>query len=90
MNPDEYTDDRDLEQFWSEVTPRREPMNRRWFLPAVAAISALSIPWYLPAGSIGRMVGGLPVWIWTALAATASIAALTAWMALREWDDDQD
>jgi hypothetical protein len=90
MRSDEYSGDRDLGRFWREVEPRREPVRRRFFLPSVLVLVILSIPWYWPAGTTGRMFGGLPVWMWIALVCTAAVAVLTSWVALREWDDDED
>jgi hypothetical protein len=84
----EYDDERDLEAFWAEVRPRREPMQQRWFLPLIVVLLALSIPWYRKSGEIGAIVLGLPVWVWVALACSALVAATTALMAFRFWDDD--
>ena len=84
----EYAGERDMERFWREIEPRDEPLKRRWFLPAVVVLMIASVPWYLPTGSVGRIYGGLPVWIWTALACSFLIAALTCFVALRAWRDD--
>lgn len=83
----EYAGQRDMEQFWAEVAPRREPLQKKWFLPLVVLLLAISVPWYLPQGFVGRLYGGLPVWIWIALVCSAAIASLTAFVALRHWDD---
>lgn len=84
----EYADERDLDLFWSEIRPRREPVTRRWFVPGVLLLVTLSIPWYLPAEIVGDVVGGLPLWTWIALACSVAVAALTAWVGLAHWDDD--
>ena len=85
----EYRGERDIERFWREVAPRREPVQRRWFLPTVLGLLVLSVPWYLPTGYMGRLFGGLPGWVWMALLCSAGISALTAFMALRHWHDDE-
>jgi hypothetical protein len=84
----EYSDERDLDAFWAEIRPRREPMHQKWFLPLVFALLALSIPWYRKSGEIGSILLGLPVWVWITLACSALVSALTAAMSLFFWDDD--
>jgi len=86
----EYGGERDEERFWREVQPRDEPLNRRWFLPAVVLLMVLSMPWYLRAGDIGPIVGGLPAWVWIPRVCSAAISAVTCYAALRAWDDDED
>ena len=85
----EYHNQRDMEEFWAEIRPRREPMQKRWFLPAILVLVVLSVPWYREAGETGKIIGGLPLWIWTTIGCSFVIACLTAWMALRFWDDDE-
>ncbi len=84
----EYGGDRDEDRFWREIRPQREPVGRRWFLPAVFLLLALSIPWYSVGAWYERSFGGLPLWLWTALACSAGVALLTAWAVLMLWDDD--
>ena len=84
----EYDGDRDEEHFWREIRPQREPIGRRWFLPAVLLLLALSIPWYSVGSWYERSLAGLPLWLWTALACSAGVALLTACAVLMLWDDD--
>lgn len=84
----EYDDERDMEAFWATVKPRREPMQQLWFLPIILVLLAISIPWYRTEGEIGRIVYGLPVWIWVAIICSAGVAGVTAVMAMFFWDDD--
>ena len=79
-----------MEEFWDELRPRREPMQKRFFLPVVLALLVVSVPWYRTTGDMGRLVGGLPIWIWVALGCSAAISAVTAVVALWYWDDDLD
>lgn len=88
--PTEYDSERDMQAFWAEIRPRREPMQRRWFLPAIFVLLAISIPWYRRAGEIGAMAWGLPVWVWVALGASGLISVVTAVMSLFFWDDEDD
>ena len=84
----EYAGERDMSRFWREIKPRREPLDSRWFLPSVLLLMVISVPWYLPSGFVGRLYGGLPVWIWIALACSVLLAAITSFVALRSWRDD--
>ncbi len=84
----EYQDDRDDDLLWATIRPDSEPTRRRAFLPAVLALVVLSIPWYLPAQVASRTYGGLPLWVWITLGASATLAALTSWASLRWWSDD--
>ena len=84
----EYAGERDLDELWKELRPKREPMQKRFFLPAIVGLLILSIPWYHTPGTTGTLIGGLPTWVWVSLGCSAAIAAVTAVMALRYWDDD--
>ena len=86
----EYTGERDMSRFWREIKPRREPLDKRWFLPSVLVLMVISVPWYLPSGFVGRLYGGLPVWIWIALVCSVLLAAITSFVALRSWRDDEE
>ena len=86
----EYSGDRNMEEFWKELRPRREPTQKRFFLPIVLALLVVSIPWYRSTGVMGSLVGGLPIWIWVALGCSAAISVVTAVVALFYWDDDVD
>lgn len=86
----EYNSERDMEVFWSEIRPKREPMQQVWFLPVILLLIAISIPWYRKSGEIGAVVWGLPLWIWVTLICSAALAGVTAVMSLFFWDDDED
>ncbi len=85
----EYNNERDMDRFWAEIRPEREPMQQWWFIPLLLVLAVASVPWYLPGGVTGRIVGGLPIWVWTAIACSAGISTLTAVLALRFWRDDE-
>lgn len=84
----EYRGDRDEDRFWSEVRPEKEPVAKRWFLPASLLLIALSVPWYFVESWTDRSLIGLPLWIWAALASSAGLSLLNAVAALLLWDDD--
>ena len=88
--PPEYSGERDMERFWEAVKPRKEPLQKRWFLPLVVLLVLASVPWYLPTGFVGEFYGGLPVWIWITLGCSVLIAGVTCYVALRSWSDDVD
>lgn len=85
----EYQGERDMDAFWAEIKPEREPMQQRWFLPAILGILAISVPWYWKAGATGPIILGLPLWIWVALACSLAVSTITALMALRYWRDEE-
>ena len=86
----EYSGDRDMDLFWREVEPRKEPLQKRWYLPSIILLAIVSVPWYLPTGFVGRLYGGLPGWIWTTLFCSLCLAGVTSYVALRAWHDDED
>lgn len=88
--PDEYEDSLDSESLWAEIRPRREPMQKAWFLPLILILLALSVPWYRKTGEIGTIVAGLPLWIWVSLLCSALVSLVTAVMAIFYWDDDEE
>ncbi len=79
-----------MEVFWEAIRPVDEPLRHRWFLPAVAAILAVSVPWYLPDAVGNRLIGGLPLWTWVTVICGAALAGLTAYASLRLWRDGGD
>lgn len=52
---------------------------RRLLLAVIAALYALSIPWYRESGAEPTLVLGLPDWVATALGCYAAVAVLNAW-----------
>ncbi len=89
MKLPDYQDEQDTDRFWAEIKPRREPLRVRWFLPLVILILCLSVPWYQSGGQTGQLYWDIPTWIWVTLLCSFMLSCLTAWMALRFWDDDE-
>ncbi len=83
----EYHGQRDMDLFWKEVRPRREPIQQRWYIPLVLLFVVASVPWYWPQGVTGTIIAGLPLWIWVTILCSAAISVVTATVALRHWDD---
>ncbi len=69
------------------ATPFREPVSKRWFVPAVLALIAVATPWYLPLDVATRFWHGLPVWVWVALSCALGLSVLTCYGALALWRD---
>src|SRR5690606_3123516 len=88
--PHEYADERDMERFWRAARLTREPFRVRFYVPAILALIVASVPWYRPSGEVGRIVLGLPDWVWTSLGCGFFVAALTAWGVLRAWQDPDE
>ena len=86
----EYANERDADVFWATIRPADEPTRHRWFLPAVAVILILSVPWYLPREIGDRLLAGLPLWTWITVVCGTALAALTAWASLRLWRNETD
>ena len=86
----EYRDEVASDEFWRAMKPRREPLNWRPFVPSVLVLLALNVPWWLPEGLGASLLLGLPLFVWTALLTSLALAALTAWAALRHWQDDEE
>lgn len=89
QNLSEYQNERDMDTFWADIVPRREPARRPWFVPGVIFFAILSVPWYLPTGYTGKIIAGLPLWVWTALACAFGVSILTAIAAWFVWDDEE-
>ncbi len=83
----EYADQQDLARLWAEAAPDSEPARTRWFLPVVALLLLLNVPWYLPQAFAGHIYAGLPGFVWMALLTSVGLAAVTSFAALREWRD---
>lgn len=68
---------------------RRDPLDHPWLFAAIGGLYAVSIPWWFGAGR-PTIVLGMPSWAAAALAATLAVSVLTAWAALRLWDDGDE
>ncbi len=84
----EYDSQRDIDLFWKEIRPRREPIQQRWYIPLVLLIVVVSVPWYWKQGVTGKIIAGLPLWIWVTILCSLAISVVTATMALWHWDDE--
>jgi hypothetical protein len=88
--PGEYAGERDMDRFWRVAASVKEPVRRRWYVPAILLLVVASVPWYRAPGVIGELIGGLPGWVWISLLCTVGVSALTAVGALYLWRDDSE
>lgn len=69
--------------------PTREPLGSPGFFAAIGLLYLFSIPWWFRAGE-PAFVFGMPIWALASLGCTLAISGLTAFLALRRWDDDPE
>ena len=87
QGPEPATDERSLERFFEAAAPSKEPMGTRAY-PVLATLCVIvSVPFYWQPSS--DVIWGLPPWVWVTLGASAALSAVTAYFALRVWDDTQ-
>lgn len=86
----EYDEARDMDRFWEEIRPEREPFQKRWYIPAIILLLVVGAPWYWGSGNQTPILAGLPVWVWITIGSTFAIGVLTAVMAVFFWEDDPD
>lgn len=67
-----------------------EPTRHPWIWLVYVVLFGLSIPWYLPRSESPAIWFGFPYWVVLSLAATAGIAAFTAFVFHRYWVDEED
>ncbi len=68
---------------------RRDPLRHPWLFAAIAGLYGFSIPWWFGSGR-PAIVLGLPSWVVVSLFSTLAVSCLTAFAALRLWDDGAD
>lgn len=67
----------------------REPLGSPGFFVGIGLLYVFSIPWWFRAGE-PAFVFGMPTWALASLGCTLAISGLTAFLALRRWDDDPE
>jgi hypothetical protein len=73
---------------WEAAVPASEPALLPWFLPTLALLTVLSVPFHDAWGLAGRVWLGLPLWVWGTLGCSAGISAVTAAGAFWGWRDE--
>ena len=64
-----------------------EPRRHALVWLVYAGLYAIAIPWYWPDGYRGPLILGLPTWTAVSLGATLALAAWTAFVVFRYWDE---
>ena len=62
-----------------------EPRSHPWIWAGYVFLFAVSVPWYLPAGSPAILWLGLPHWVVLSLSAYLAVAVFTACVVSRYW-----
>lgn len=68
--------------------PRCEPRQKGWVWWVYLLLYAIAIPWYWPQGYRGPIVLGFPLWVLVTLGCALLLAAWTAWVIFRFWEED--
>lgn len=71
------------EELYEEIV--EEPRAKPWVWVVYLLLFALAIPWYWPAGSIGRVVMGVPLWVAVTLGSVVLLALWTVFVIARYW-----
>ena len=67
-------------------TSPKEPIRKPWIWVLTVLILLASIPWYLPKGSIGFVLLGLPYWMLISVAFTLIMCGYVSWLCFTQWD----
>jgi hypothetical protein len=70
----------------ARTRPLREPVRNPWLWAAMGVVVVIGVPFYLPPGVVGPLVGGVPAWLLISVVATIAFSALTCWACLRDWN----
>ena len=66
--------------------PLREPVRKPWIWIVLTVIMLAAIPWYLPQGSIGFTLLGVPAWMLISVAVTLLMCGFVSWLCFTQWD----
>lgn len=64
----------------------REPIRRPWIWIVLAVLMLVSIPWYLPPGSVAFVWFGVPMWMLISIVGTLGMCAYVSWLCFTQWD----
>ncbi|HZH98162.1 MAG TPA: hypothetical protein VEX38_04260 [Fimbriimonadaceae bacterium] len=66
--------------------PKKEPIRKPWIWVVMALIMLAAIPWYLPAGTIGFVLLGVPYWMLISVAFSLLLCGYLCWLCFTQWD----
>lgn len=64
----------------------KEPIRKPWVWAVMTFIVLAAIPWYLPQGTIGFVVLGLPYWMLISVAFSLLLCGYLSWLCFTQWD----
>ncbi|MBA8826738.1 hypothetical protein FHX42_004117 [Saccharopolyspora lacisalsi] len=68
----------------------REPVRNPRIWVGIGVILLAGIPWYLPEGTIGPTVLGMPLWTLVAIGSSVSLCAYLSWVLTHHWNLVED
>ena len=66
--------------------PTKEPMRKPWIWVVMVFVMLAAIPWYLPKGTMGFVLLGVPYWMFISVAFTLLMCAYVSWLCFTQWD----
>lgn len=66
--------------------PTKEPIRKPWIWVVMVLIMLAAIPWYLPKGTIGFVLLGVPYWMLISVALTLLMCGYVSWLCFTQWD----
>ena len=64
----------------------KEPIRKPWIWVALVFVMLAAIPWYLPKGTMGFVLLGVPYWMFISVAFTLLMCAYVSWLCFTQWD----
>lgn len=66
--------------------PTKEPARKPWIWVVMALVMLAAIPWYLPKGTMGFVLLGVPYWMFISVAFTLLMCVYVSWLCFTQWD----
>ena len=64
----------------------REPIRKPGIWVVLVLITLAAIPWYLPKGTLGFVLLGVPYWMLISVAFTLLLCGYVSWLCFTQWD----
>ncbi|SDQ24807.1 hypothetical protein [Actinopolyspora saharensis] len=64
----------------------REPIRAPLAWAGLLLLVLVGVPWYLPAGTIGPVLLGFPLWTLIAVLSSLALCGYLSWMLLSRWE----
>lgn len=64
----------------------REPVRKPWIWAVLVFVMLAAIPRYLPKGTMGFVLLGIPYWMFISVAFTLLMSAYISWLCFTQWD----